>query len=85
MTWQSSQLLLVAMWVAGLPVAVVPLWQLKQVPVTLLWSKLATVQLEVLWQVSQEALVAMWVAGLPVAVVPLWQLAQVPVTALWSK
>ena len=32
--WQSSQVLELAMWVADLPVAVVPLWQLEQVPMT---------------------------------------------------
>jgi hypothetical protein len=32
--WQSSQKLLDAMWVADLPVAVLPLWQLKQDPRT---------------------------------------------------
>jgi hypothetical protein len=32
--WQSSQVLPEAMCVADLPVAVLPLWQLKQVPMT---------------------------------------------------
>ena len=32
--WQSPQTLVVARWVADLPVAVVPLWQDEQVPVT---------------------------------------------------
>ena len=33
--WQSSQVLVVAIWVAFLPLAVVPLWQDEQDPVTL--------------------------------------------------
>ena len=37
--WQLSQLLLVAMCVAFLPVACVPLWQVTQVPVTPAWLK----------------------------------------------
>jgi len=32
--WQSSQVLPLVMWVGDLPVAVVPLWQAKQVPMT---------------------------------------------------
>ena len=42
--WQVSHWAEVVTWLFGLPVAVVPLWQLEQVPVTLLWSKLAGVQ-----------------------------------------
>ncbi len=71
--------------VGGLPVAVVPLWQLAQEPVTDAWSKRTVVQFVVTWQLSQPAEVAMCVGGLPVAVVPLWQLAQEPVTDAWSK
>jgi hypothetical protein len=48
---------LVWIWVAFLPVAVVPLWQLAQLPVTPLWSKTAPLQLVVLWQSSQLLLV----------------------------
>jgi hypothetical protein len=33
-TWQVSQVFALGMWFVPLPVAVVPLWQLKQVPVT---------------------------------------------------
>ena len=33
-TWQLSQSAVEAIWVADLPVALVPLWQLAQVPVT---------------------------------------------------
>ena len=42
--WQSSQTLVVGRCVAFLPVAVVPLWQLAQLPVTLAWLKRAGVQ-----------------------------------------
>ena len=66
--------------VAVLPRAVVPLWQLEQLPVTLAWLKWPAVQAVVEWQSPQSLVVAMWLAGLPVAVVPLWQLEQVPVT-----
>jgi hypothetical protein len=48
------------MWLVGLPLAVVPLWQLEQVPrATRLWLKMAGVQALVLWQVSHAAFVAM--------------------------
>jgi hypothetical protein len=33
--WQSSQALVVLMWVVFLPVAFTPLWQEEQLPVTL--------------------------------------------------
>ena len=59
------------MWVAFLPVAVVPLWHDEQVPVTLAWLKFAGVQAFVEWQVLHSAVVAMCVAVLPVALVPL--------------
>ena len=32
--WQAAQFVVVGMWSAGLPVAMLPLWQLKQVPST---------------------------------------------------
>ncbi len=43
------------MWVAGLPVAALPLWQLAQLvaAVNVLWSTLAPAQPLVLWQLSQ--------------------------------
>jgi hypothetical protein len=48
------------MCVVGLPVAVVPLWQVAQVPgATPVWLKVAGVQAVVLWHVSQEAVVGM--------------------------
>jgi hypothetical protein len=60
------------MWLVGLPVAGLPLWQLAQLPgATALWLKLAGVQAPVLWQVSQAAVVAMCVLGLPLAVLSL--------------
>jgi hypothetical protein len=68
-----------------LPVAVVPLWQVEQLPVTELWSNRADVHVLVLWQSSQVLPLAMWVLFLPVAVVPLWQVEQLPVTELWSN
>ena len=52
--WQASQVLLVGMCDAVLPVAVVPLWQLMQVPgATLLWLKPAPCHELVVWQSSQ--------------------------------
>jgi hypothetical protein len=70
------------MCVTGLPVALAPLWQLEQLPVTSAWSTLTVVQLVVTWQLSQLLVLAMCVAFLPVALMPLWQVAQVPVTSL---
>ena len=78
--WHASQALVVVMCVAVLPVAVVPLWQEAQVPVTFAWLKLAGVQALVVWQSEHCAVVAMWLLGLPAALVPLWQDEQVPVT-----
>ena len=66
-------------WVADLPLVVVPLWHVAQVPgVTPVWLNVAGVQALVLWQVSHAPDVGICVAGLPVAAVPLWQVAQVP-------
>jgi hypothetical protein len=70
-TWQSSQTLVVGIWVGVFPVAVVPLWQLEHEPVALLWSKLTFVQLELTWQSSQVLDDWIWVAFLPGAVEPL--------------
>ncbi|MFH1819751.1 MAG: hypothetical protein ABIK08_08865 [Pseudomonadota bacterium] len=71
----------------GLPVAVVPLWQVEQVPgATPVWLNIAGVQVLVLWQVSHDAVVGMWAEGLPAAVVPLWQVEQVPgAMPVWLK
>ena len=57
--WQSSQLLPLVMWPLFLPVAAVPLWQLAQGAVTVLWSKLTADQLLVVWQSSQVLELAM--------------------------
>lgn len=69
------------MWFADFPGAVVPLWQLEHVPLSLEWSSRDTVHDDVVWQASQAALVAMCVPGLPVAADPLWHAAHAPVTA----
>ena len=71
--------------VPGLPVAVLPLWQVAHEPgATLAWLNVAGIQAVVRWQVSHEAVVWTWLPGLPVAWVPLWQLAQVPgTTPVW--
>ena len=68
-----------AIWVAFLPVAVTPLWQLVQLPgATVPWSNTAVVQVLVEWQSSQVLPLGRWFAGLPLALLPLWQVAQVP-------
>ena len=73
------------MWPAGLPVAVEPLWQVAQVPVTALWSNRTALQLVVRWQSSHPAWSAMWFAGLPGAVEPLWQWRSCRRHAAWLK
>ena len=78
--WQSSQVLLLWMCPAPLPVAEVPLWQLTQLPVTEEWSNCTFVQEPpAVWQSSQVLPLGRCPAPLPVAEVPLWQLKQ-PVT-----
>jgi len=72
-TWQASQLLVLAIWVEGLPVAVVPLWHEEHVPVAELWSKEVAVHVVVVWQSAQLLVLAICVEDFPVAVVPLWQ------------
>ena len=72
-------------WDVGLPVAVVPLWQVEQLPVMLAWSKRAGVHAVVEWQSAQVFALWMWFAGFPVAVVPLWQVKHAAVTPEWSK
>ena len=69
--WQSAHKLLVLIWVAGLPVAVVPLWQVEQVAVTPVCEKVAGVHAAVPWHEPQSAEVGRCVAGLPVAALPL--------------
>ena len=52
----------VVMWLAVLPVALLPLWQLEQLvaEVKVLWSALAPLQVLLdLWQLSQPAVVRM--------------------------
>ena len=75
--WQLMQFVApTGMWAAGLPVALLPLWQLLQLVATVnvLWSTLAPVQLVVLrWQFSQTVCPA-WTAVL--GLLPAWQLAQ---------
>jgi hypothetical protein len=46
--WQVSQAAVVATWVAGLPVAVLPLWQLAQPDVMPVWLNAAPAKLVVL-------------------------------------
>jgi hypothetical protein len=87
--WQLVQLSAVVTWLATLPVAEVPLWQLAQLvdDVNMLWLTLVPVQVLVdLWQLSQAAAVLTWPPDLPVAVAPLWQLVQllVAVTLAWN-
>jgi hypothetical protein len=70
--WQVSHGVVVGKWFAGLPLAVVPLWQVAQPVVTPVWLKAAPAnEVVLLWQVSQAALVVTWPAGLPIAVEPL--------------
>ena len=67
--WQASQAVVLGICVGFLPVAVVPLWQLAQVPCTCVWStRRAGLNAVVVWQDSHSSVVAMCVAFLPVAV-----------------
>ena len=81
--WHAVQFSDVFTWLADLPVAVVPLWQLAQLvaAVKVLWLTLVPLQVVVdLWQLSQLAAVDRWLPFLPVATAPLWQLAQFDTT-----
>jgi hypothetical protein len=71
----------------GLPVAVLPLWQVMQVPrATPAWLNPAGTHATVLWQLSQDEVVAIWFAGFPGATNPVWHVKQVPgATAAWLK
>ena len=64
--WQVSQEAVVGTWFAGLAArALVPLWQLAQVPgATPVWLKVAGIHAVVRWQVSQDAVVGDVVRGL---------------------
>ncbi|MFO1328941.1 MAG: hypothetical protein U1F56_16400 [Rubrivivax sp.] len=73
MPWQLKQLVApTGMWLADLPDAALPLWQLAQLVLALKpeWSTLADDQLLVLlWQLSQLPLTPAWIVldGLPTA------------------
>ncbi len=57
--WHVSQVCEVGMWFAGLPFAVVPLWQVAQPDVMPVWLNVAPAKLTVLlWHVSHAAVVA---------------------------
>ncbi len=70
------------MWFAGLPLEMLPLWQLAQaLGVMPAWLNLAPVKVAVLWQVSQACCVGTCFCGLTTlamarGAVPAWQLAQ---------
>jgi hypothetical protein len=66
------------------PLAVVPLWQVRQPLVTPEWSNAAGSHASVEWQSPHCAVVGMWLVGRPGAWTPSWQLLQVPLTWLWS-
>ena len=68
-----------------MPVAVDPLWQLKQPLVTALWSKRASRQLLMPWQSSHRFELAMWLGDFPpAAMLPMWQLPQLSPVLPWS-
>ena len=71
LVWQLSQLLVEAIWLAPLPGAAVPLWQLAQLPVIPACENVAGDQALVRWQSEHWPVVGTWPAGLPGAVVPL--------------
>lgn len=84
LVWQRSQDNdVTGTWFAITPFALVPLWQVAQVPAaTPVWLNAAPKNDVVfLWQVSQPAVVATCVGGFDtiLAYAPLWQFAQ-PVT-----
>jgi hypothetical protein len=57
--WHDSQLVVDTMWVALLPVARVPSWQLTQLPVTPAWLNVAGIHAMVEWQLLHSAAVRM--------------------------
>ena len=59
------------MCVAGLPVALVPLWQVTQPDVVVAWLNVAGFQAVAWWQLSQGADLVIWAVGLAVAMLPL--------------
>ena len=75
--WHWSHAAVVGRWFDGLPVAVLPLWQVEQVPAaTPEWLNVAGVHAVVRWHWSHAAVVGTWFVGLPVAVLPLWQVSR---------
>ena len=74
---------MVSSWLASLPVAVTPLWQLEQFPLTNVWSKRVS-HVFVVWHSSHSDVIVdvngIWVGCIPVAITPLWQLLHEPVT-----
>ena len=81
MPWQLAQLVLpTGMWVAPLPVAPLPLWQLVQLvaALKLAWSTLAPLQLALdLWQLSHTVCPA---CTLVLGLTAVWQVAHCVVT-----
>jgi len=72
------------MWLVGLPIAALPLWQLAQFATIPAWFIRAPANVAVLlWQFSQGAFVTMWFCGLPIAAMPLWQAAQPVLMPAW--
>jgi len=75
--------------VVGLPVALVPLWQVAQVPAAMpVWLNVAGFHAVVRWQLSHCAEVVMCVADFTsmLANVPPWQLMHVPAAIpAWPK
>jgi hypothetical protein len=70
--WQESQERMVTKWLAGFPVAFVPLWQVAQLPgATPVCAKFAGAQAVVRWHESHERSVARCRAGRADALVPL--------------
>lgn len=70
------------MWLAGLPLAATPLWQVEQAPITSTWSTLITgLNAELRWQLPQLAVLAICVSVFPLARLPLWQLLHAPMTS----
>lgn len=63
----------------GLPVLMVPLWQVAHDEVvTMLCANVEGTHAVVRWQLSHAAVVGMCLVDLPVALVPLWQVLHDP-------
>ena len=72
----------------GLPVLIVPLWQVAQLPVVTTTEECSIVPTKLmvdLWQVLQPGheVVGTWLLDLPNAVVPLWQFSQPEIIPVW--